>query len=70
MDKPSPTTAIIAVRHVAMENEPDDPEIRRVVEKQFDVDDLIESQRVVKGVSAMKQKLPAILDKGCFVIRH
>jgi len=29
-DKPSPTTATIALRHVAMENAPDDPEIRRV----------------------------------------
>ncbi|XP_064647447.1 uncharacterized protein LOC135500130 [Lineus longissimus] len=68
-DKPSPTAATIALRHVATENAPDDPEIRRVVEEQFYVDDLTESQRDVEEVSKMKHKLTTALNKDQFVIR-
>ncbi|XP_064651979.1 uncharacterized protein LOC135502804 [Lineus longissimus] len=68
-DKPSPTAATIALRHVATENAPDDPEIRRVVEEQFYVDDLTESQRDVEEVSKMKHKLTTTLNTGQFVIR-
>ncbi|XP_064629280.1 uncharacterized protein LOC135488570 [Lineus longissimus] len=68
-DKPSPTAATIALRHVATENAPDDPEIRHVVEEHFYVDDLTESQRDVEEVGKIKHKLTTALNKGQFVIR-
>ncbi|CAM1322181.1 Uncharacterised protein r2_g3062 [Pycnogonum litorale] len=68
-DKPSPTAATIALRHVAMENAPGDPEIRRVIENQFYVDDLSNSMRTVKEVDSLKLNLTTALGNGSFVIR-
>ena len=68
-DKPSPTAAIIALRHVAQEHAPDNPEIQRVVSNQFYVDDLNDSQRSVDSVKFLKSDLTATLAKGNFNIR-
>ena len=68
-DKPSPTAAIVVLRHVAAHNATDDSEIQRVVANQFYVDDLNDSQRSIEGTLRLKQNLTVALDRGHFKIR-
>ena len=68
-DKPSPTAAIVVLRHVAAHNAPDDSEVQRVVANQFYVDDLNDSQRSTEGTLRLKQNLTVALDRGNFKIR-
>ena len=68
-DKSSPTAATIALRHVASEHGGDDSEIHRVINHQFYVDDLNDSQRSVNDVQNLKSKLTTTLEKGNFKIR-
>ena len=68
-DKPSPTAAIIALRHVITENAPDDAELQRVVKEQFYVDDLNDSCCNLEDGERLKNKLSATRKKGNFDIR-
>ena len=68
-DKPSPTAAIVTLRHVIREHAPDDERLKRVATEQFYMDDLNES--VVNPAKALelKSKLTETLKKGNFAIR-
>ena len=68
-DKPSPTAAIVTLRHVIHEHAPDDERLKRVATEQFYMDDLNES--VVNPAEALelKSKLTETLKKGNFAIR-
>lgn len=68
-DKPSPTAAVVALRHVAREYAPDDQDMHRVITKQFYVDDLSESKRSTNDAAQLKSDLTALLRKGNFNIR-
>lgn len=68
-DKPSPTAAIIALRHVVAENAPENPEMQRIVQEQFYVDDLNESLRSTEKAALLKTDLVTTLSKGNFAIR-
>lgn len=50
-DKPSPTAAIVTLRHVVREHTPDDEELKRVVIDQLYVDDLELSETATKHSS-------------------
>ena len=68
-DKPSPTAAIITMRHVVQEHASQDEELKEVVTKQFYMDDLNESVPDVKQALELKSKLTKILEKGKFNLR-
>ncbi|XP_014675991.1 PREDICTED: uncharacterized protein LOC106815968 [Priapulus caudatus] len=68
-DKPSPAAAIIALRHVAKENAPNDPDVQRVIADQFYVDDLTDSERTVEKTRRLQENLTATLGSGGFRIR-
>eukprot|EP00057_Strongylocentrotus_purpuratus_P005403 XP_003730892.1 PREDICTED: uncharacterized protein LOC100888831 [Strongylocentrotus purpuratus] len=68
-DKPSPTAAIITLRHVVHEHAPHDEGLKEVVSKQFYMDDLNESVPDLKQALELKSKLTEILGKGKFNLR-
>jgi hypothetical protein len=68
-DKPSPTAAIVTLRHVVAENAPDNDQLKRVVTEQFYMDDLNESVLDVKEAHDLKTTLTETLAKGNFNIR-
>ena len=68
-DKPSPTAAIVTLRHVVTENTPEDHDLRRIIHDQFYVDDLSESKRTIDDVARLKIELTGILQKGNFNIQ-
>nr|XP_054775061.1 uncharacterized protein LOC129283252 [Lytechinus pictus] len=68
-DKPSPTAAIVTLRHVASEHAPDDDKLQKVITEQFYMDDLNESVRTTEEALELKSKLTDTLKKGNFNIR-
>ena len=68
-DKPSPTAAVVTLRHVVQEHAPDDIGLQRVVREQFYVDDLNESVAKLEDALELKAKLKETLSKGNFTIR-
>ncbi|XP_063962448.1 uncharacterized protein LOC135155912 [Lytechinus pictus] len=68
-DKPSPTAAIVTLRHVVDEHAPEDDKLKEVVARQFYVDDLNESVTNVPEALELKSKLSKTLQKGNFTIR-
>ena len=68
-DKPSPAAAVITLRHIASQHAPDNEEIGRVIESQFYVDDLNDSQRLSNDVEKLKVDLTETLNKGNLLIR-
>ena len=68
-DKPSPTAAIVTMRHVVREYAPDDDQLQRAVAEQFYMDDLSESVVDVNEALNLKSRLVKTLEKGKFHIR-
>ncbi|XP_063971215.1 uncharacterized protein LOC135157940 [Lytechinus pictus] len=68
-DKPSPTAAIVTLRHVASEHAPDDDKLQKVITEQFYMDDLNESVRTTEEALELKSELTDTLKKGNFNIR-
>ncbi|XP_011670916.2 uncharacterized protein LOC100893156 [Strongylocentrotus purpuratus] len=68
-DKPSPTAAIITLRHVTREHAPDDDKIQKVIVEQFYMDDLNESVSNAEEALELKSKLTETLKKGNFNLR-
>nr|XP_054771582.1 uncharacterized protein LOC129279496 [Lytechinus pictus] len=68
-DKPSPTAAIVTLRHVVEEHAPDDEQLRKVITDQFYMDDLNESVANVQEALDLKVKLTETLRKSKFAIR-
>ena len=68
-DKPSPTAAIVTLRHVVDENAPNDDQLKKVVTEQFYMDDLNESVTNVDEAIQLKKNLTETLAKGHFNIR-
>ncbi|XP_022111565.1 uncharacterized protein LOC110990769 [Acanthaster planci] len=68
-DKPSPTAAIVTLRHIVAEHAADDKQLNRVVADQFYMDDLNESVVSTEEGLQLKLKLTETLKKGNFAIR-
>ena len=68
-DKPSPTAAIVTLRHVVEEHAQEDEQLRKVITDQFYMDDLNESVAHVEEARDLKVKLTETLRKGKFAIR-
>ncbi|XP_033101566.1 uncharacterized protein LOC117104838, partial [Anneissia japonica] len=68
-DKPSPTAAIVTLRHVVSEHAPGDDQLKRIVADQFYMDDLNESVVDANEAYKIKSKLTETLNKGKFAIR-
>ncbi|XP_071509981.1 uncharacterized protein [Diadema antillarum] len=68
-DRPSPTAAIVTLRHVIDRHAPDDEQLKKVVTDQFYMDDLSESVTNVEEAVNLKAKLVETLAKGKFDIR-
>ncbi|XP_041471192.1 uncharacterized protein LOC121420595 [Lytechinus variegatus] len=68
-DKPSPTAAILTLRHVVEEHAPRDEGLKDVVVHQFYMDDLNESVSDVQQALELKSKLTKTLEKGKFNLR-
>ena len=64
-DKPSPTAAIITLRHVAREHAPDDDKLQKVIVEQFYMDDLNESVSNAEDALELKSKLMSNVKKVC-----
>ncbi|XP_038063016.1 uncharacterized protein LOC119733703 [Patiria miniata] len=68
-DKPSPTAAIVTLRHVVAEHATGDEQLNRVVADQFYMDDLNESVVNTEEALQLKSKLTETLKRGNFAIR-
>ncbi|XP_071948926.1 uncharacterized protein [Antedon mediterranea] len=68
-DKPSPTAAIVTLRHIVSEHAPGDKQLERIVTDQFYMDDLNESVTDANEADNLESKLIETLKKGNFNIR-
>ena len=67
--KPSPTAAIVTLRHVVAVHAPGDDHMKKLVVDQFYMDDLNESVVDNEEALNLKSKLTKTLQKGNFAIR-